>query len=71
MTTEIERTEEPMHNQPNPNEVLQGIAVMQAITLGFLVGSQLIINRRLRKLGASSNLVNVFTQPLPTETVVP
>lgn len=61
-----------MNNQPNPVEVLQGIAVMQAVTLGFLIGSQVILNRRLQKFETRSNLVNVFTQPLPAvpETVV-
>lgn len=70
MTTEIERTKT-MHdkNPPNPMEVIQGIAVMQAVTLGFLVGSQLLINRRLRKLKVDPVIVNNFTSPLPTSAV--
>jgi hypothetical protein len=49
MSTEIERIEEemPPRNQPNPMEVLQGIAVMQCITLGFLVGSQFMMKRNI------------------------
>lgn len=51
MSTEIERKEEPMpRNQPTPLEILNGIAVLQALTFGYLVSSQMILNQRIRRL---------------------
>jgi hypothetical protein len=48
MSTEIERI--PKVKQPTPEEVLQGVATMQAFTVGFLVISQMVMGRRLAKL---------------------
>lgn len=51
MSTEIERKEEPMpRNQPNPMDVLMSSFILQAMTFGYLVSSQIILNQRLRRL---------------------
>lgn len=47
------------NNPPNPMEVLQGVAVMQAVTLGFLIGSQFMMSRRLRLLALERVVINV------------
>jgi hypothetical protein len=66
MTTQIERTEKMHNNPPNPMEVIQGIAVLQAITLGFMVGSQLMLHRKLRRLNLHTVVVNNITpEPMP------
>lgn len=59
MATEIERNPKMRNNPPNPMEVLQGVAVMQAVTLGFLIGSQFMMSRRLRLLALERVVINV------------
>lgn len=63
MTTEIERTPK-MNDQPNPMQVLQTMVGLQAITLGFLVTSQIMINRQMRKMSipVSVNVINTPTE---------
>jgi hypothetical protein len=51
VSTEIERKEEPMpRNQPTPMEILNASFILQAMTFGFLVSSQMMLNQRLRRL---------------------
>lgn len=59
MSTEIERKY--MHNQPQPDPIqtLNGVAVMQAMTLGFLVASQIVMSRRMLKLMRMSTVKEV------------
>lgn len=52
-----------MHQSPpNPMEVIQGVAVLQAVTLGFLVGSQILLGRKLRKLPQIKEVVVVYKE---------
>lgn len=46
-------------NEPTPFQVLQTMVGLQALTLGFLIGSQIITNRRLRLLSSQRVVVNV------------
>lgn len=48
MSTEIERTKhmrDDQHPQPNPVDTLNAIAGITALTLGFLIGSQIVVMR--------------------------
>jgi hypothetical protein len=51
MTTEIERTEK--MRQPAPEEVLQGVATMQAFMIGLLIASHIGLSR-VKHIGQSS-----------------
>lgn len=56
MTTEIERTA-PRMRQPNPNEVLQGIATMQAFTIGLLLASHIGLTKKMRRIGIHQTVI--------------
>lgn len=49
VSTEIERKEMP-RTPPNPIEVLNGIAVMQAFTIGLLIANNVRMGMTLRRL---------------------
>lgn len=64
MPKEIERTEDMAQPQqpPDPVQTLYTMAGMQALTLGFLIGSQIVVTRQLRRI--------VLTPPQVKEVVV-
>jgi hypothetical protein len=55
MTTEIERIEK--MRQPAPEEVLQGVATMQAFMIGLLIASHIGLSRRIRRIGINQTII--------------
>lgn len=47
---------------PDPVQTLYSIAGMQALTLGFLIGSQLVLARRLGKLSNVKEVVVIYKE---------
>lgn len=62
MSTEIERKETMRKPPPNPVEVLNSVAVMQAATLGFLIATQIVFAHRLSKLSNVKEVVIVYRE---------